>query len=309
MAATPGYRHEALVYGGAADLQDKIVRFLRAGAWGGESMLVAVREPQLSRLRDALSGERQLIEFVDMGDLGANPAAIITRWLRFLESSAGRPARGVGEPIWSSRSPEELAECQLHEALLNLAVPDGTRFRLLCPYDEKALSPAVLRECRAAHPWVRDDPDGRARSSSSYTDGDHVRDLLRRPLPEPPPTVPAMILTPADRHQVYDRVRRSLDDLRVDAGPGRVLAAVLTDIVDDALLSDARPVTVRVWRRGDRLVGDVAGRRPLDDPLLGRRPGAATGPGRGLWLANHVCALTQIRGDERGSVVRIHLDA
>ena len=29
--------------------------------------------------------------------------------------------RGIGEPIWADRRPDELDECQLHESLINLA--------------------------------------------------------------------------------------------------------------------------------------------------------------------------------------------
>ena len=51
---------------------------------------------------------------------------------------AGRPVRGIGEPIWPGRRPEELLECQLHEALLNVAVDPEVPFWLICPYDAGA---------------------------------------------------------------------------------------------------------------------------------------------------------------------------
>jgi MEDS: MEthanogen/methylotroph, DcmR Sensory domain len=43
--------------------------------------------------------------------------------------------RGIGEPLFATRSADELVECQRHEALLNLAFQDAPGFWLLCPYD------------------------------------------------------------------------------------------------------------------------------------------------------------------------------
>jgi hypothetical protein len=46
----------------------------------------------------------------------------------------------------------------------------------------------------------------------------------------------------------------------------------------------------------------------IDQPLAGRecpRPGDATG--RGLWLANQLCNLVQIRSSADGTTVRLHM--
>ena len=66
----------------------------------------------------------------------------------------GRRLRGIGEPIWADRSPDELVECQRHEALLNLAFADAGDFWLLCPYDVDALDPDVIAEAHHSHPAV-----------------------------------------------------------------------------------------------------------------------------------------------------------
>ncbi len=46
-----------------------------------------------------------------------------------------RPVRGIGEPVNDRRTGAELAECQVHEELLNVAFEGGSPFWLLCPYD------------------------------------------------------------------------------------------------------------------------------------------------------------------------------
>ena len=46
----------------------------------------------------------------------------------------------------------------------------------------------------------------------------------------------------------------------------------------------------------------------LDKPLAGRaRPELGQGGGWGLWLANQLCDLVQLRTLPDGSVVRLHL--
>jgi hypothetical protein len=62
--------------------------------------------------------------------------------------------RGIGQPMWPGRRPEELVECQLHEALLNVAVDPEIPFWLICPYDAEALSPAVVAEVQRSHPVI-----------------------------------------------------------------------------------------------------------------------------------------------------------
>jgi D-sedoheptulose 7-phosphate isomerase len=51
----------------------------------------------------------------------------------------------------------------------------------------------------------------------------------------------------------------------------------------------------------------AAGHRPL--PFAGRsRPLDHVARGRGLWMANHLCDLVQLRSTELGTVVRLHVD-
>jgi anti-sigma regulatory factor (Ser/Thr protein kinase) len=46
----------------------------------------------------------------------------------------------------------------------------------------------------------------------------------------------------------------------------------------------------------------------LDDPLAGRRrPSVAQVGGYGLWLANQVCDLVQLRSQADGMAVRVHM--
>ena len=126
------FHHEALLYEGPDDFLAGALPFIREGLERGEPVLVAVGAEKIAALRDALGPSDAA--FVDMAVLGHNPARIIPAWRDFRARHDG-PIRGIGEPIWAGRGGAELVECQLHEALLNLAFDGADEFRLLCPYD------------------------------------------------------------------------------------------------------------------------------------------------------------------------------
>src|SRR6478752_98684 len=96
---------------------DLVGPFIRDGVDARQPVMVAVIGPRIAALRTELGTAAQSVEFVDMSELGRNPARIIPAWREFIDRhrSAG-PVRGVGEPIWAGRRAAELQECQLHEA-------------------------------------------------------------------------------------------------------------------------------------------------------------------------------------------------
>ena len=65
---------------------------------------------------------------------------------------------------------------------------------------------------------------------------------------------------------------------------------------------------LRIWRTEAALVCEVRDRGHIDDPLVGRRrPPLAQLGGRGLWIANSVCDLVQVRSNAQGTAVRVHM--
>ncbi len=147
--------------------------------------MVAVVRERLEPLRDALGATGDEVYWVDMAELGANPARIIPAWRQFVEEhgDGASPVRGVGEPLWAGRRPAELAECQLHEALLNIAVEPDTPLWLRCPYNEEALEPSVLEQAARSHPALLEAED--ERPSATYGGAHHVDALFRAELPAP----------------------------------------------------------------------------------------------------------------------------
>ena len=67
---------------------------------------------------------------------------------------------------------------------------------------------------------------------------------------------------------------------------------------------------LRVWHDHDTVVCEVSDNGRLDKPLAGRaRPELESDGGWGLWLANQLCDLVQLRALPSGNVVRLHLRA
>jgi hypothetical protein len=169
-ATLAAFRHEAFLYAGAAAFLEGTVPFIEGGLALGEPVLVVVGAEKIERLRDALGPDAGRVAFADMARVGHNPARIIPAWREFLAAKGGDgPVRGIGEPVYPERTPDELLECQRHEALLNVAFAGGAPWRLLCPYDTTSLNADVIAAAHQSHRWVA---DGNAEGHSADYRGD-----------------------------------------------------------------------------------------------------------------------------------------
>lgn len=303
----PAFRHEALVYAGPDGFLDGTVPFIVDGLEQGEPTLVLVSAEKIGLLRRALGRDARHVAFADMGEVGVNPARLIPAWHEFVEASAGRPRmRGIGEPIWSTRSAAELVECQRHEALLNLAFPEDPPLRLLCPYDAETLDTKVIEEAYCSHPHVLE--GGIARASDTYRTLDEAAEPFAVALPEP---------RGRPREMDFDRealsaLRRFVSALAAEAGLTATRSGDLVLAVHELATNSVRHAggrgTLRAWLEADALICEVRDDGRLDHPMAGRRrPAGDQIGGHGLWLVNQLCELVQIRCLDGGSVVRVHM--
>ena len=303
---TTAFSHEAYLYTDPAQFLEGCLDFVRAGLAAGESVLVAVPEPRASWLRQFL-GDEPAVTVVDMAGLGANPARIIPEWRAFLDGATadGRAVRGIGEPVWAERSPVEVAECLLHESLLNLAFDGGPAWRLMCPYDAAALPGRVLDQAMAVHPIVAD-AAGR-RPSPTYHPVPATRGLRGDPLPPPDGAPVELPFATGDLASVRRLVRRQAAAAGLGEDATDDVELAVDEVAANSLLHGGGRGVLRVWTEGGSLVCEVVDDGVITDPLVGRRrpPLDRTG-GRGLWLANQLCALVQIRSGAAGTIVRLH---
>jgi anti-sigma regulatory factor (Ser/Thr protein kinase) len=296
------FRHEALIYDDPQGFLDGTVPFLREGLDGGEPALVAVSQVPRALLEEELGGEAAEIRFADMEVLGRNPARIIPFWQQYLDEFEGRPVRGIGEPVWPGREHHEIDECQRHEALLNIAFGGRSAWTLLCPYDGSALDRAVLDRIADSHRHVLG--RGVAEEVSGYLD---QVDCFAGEFPGRPPTMDEFAFSSDGLAQL----RRRVEAAAQLAGMPRVRVADLvlatSELAANSVTHGGETGTFRVWRDGDRLVVEVEDAGLIEEPLVGRvRPDHTQLSGRGLWLANQLCDLVQIRSGMHGTTVRLH---
>lgn len=302
------FSHEALLYSGMDEFLTGTLGFIREGIRASEPVLVVVGAPKIEALKARLGAEAGRVQFKNMADMGANPARIIPAWHEFVESqrSAGRRFRGIGEPIYPERSAAELIESQRHEALLNVAFDGGPAWRLLCPYDTTALAPDVVEEAHRSHPYVAH--DHRYIESGLYAEAAIARAPFTAPLPEPTDlratlAFGGMGLSPVRRLVSMEAARAGFT-----SGPIADLVLAVDEVATNSIQHGDGAGTLRIWRDGDVLVCEIRDRGQFEDPLADRRrPDPGRDGGRGLWLANQLCDLVQLRSVPTGTTVRLHM--
>jgi len=301
------YRHECWLYRGDTEFVDMVVPFIRDGLAREQPILVAVPEPRLHALRDALGDDAAGVAWADMAGLGANPARIIPAWQEFLDKHRGdrRPVRGIGQPIWVGRGQAEIVEAQFLEALLNMAVPPDTPLWLLCPYDTTALPDDVIDAALRSHP-VLADTDG-YRGSTHYGGAHHANLLFSKPLPEPAAPTTVIAFDP-DRHRHIDRLTRAAVAAGVTADQATELATAAAEIAT-AAHHDSGRVRILLWQDRTAVLCEITDPAVIDNPMTGRSATPVTGADRrdrAIRLANELCDLVQVRSCQHGTTVRIH---
>jgi anti-sigma regulatory factor (Ser/Thr protein kinase) len=315
-SAISDFRHEAVFYRDAREFVDTVAQFIADGVAAGEPTLVMVSGPKIDALRARIgSGADGLVEYRDMQVVGANPARIIPAWDEFAIAGARSGAarmRGVGEPIWPGRGAVQLEECQWHEALINRAFADVQGFWLICPYDVPGLDPGVIEGARTTHPVIG---NGRGAVAAEPDAGREDFQMPSAPLSSrfaPPATVVAeMPFAAATLRELRALVatqgaRAGLAAARLDD-----LILAVSEVATNSVTHGAGRGVARIWFDDGDVVCEIADRGVISDPLVDRqRPGADLTGARGLWTANQLCDLVQLRSSrEMGSVVRLRMHA
>jgi len=300
-----GFRHEALIYEDADEYLAGTLPYLRAGLEAGEPVLVAVGPAQADLLARELGEDASRVRFAPIEEIGRNPAAIIPLWREFVDGNGGRAVRGIGESLWPDRRPAAIEECHRHEALLNVAFAPAQRWSLLCPYDAGSLPAEALERVGASHPLVR--RDGKPERSAAF---DPAPDCFGGELPPPRSRPEVLAFGLRELKQVRERVEAVARRAGLDPTGVADLVTATSELAANSVMHGGGSGTLRLWREEEGLLAEVEDRGRIEDPLVGRlRPEIRQEGGRGLWLANRLCDLVQIRSGERGTVVRLHVSA
>jgi len=285
--------HAAVFYAAEDEYLDEVLGFVGAGLDNGDLVFVAVPGPKLGLLREHLNGRAGQVTFADMTQMGANPAWIIPRVRAFLDANPGRPVSYVGEPIWETRSAEELCEATRHEALINLAFA-GVPVSILCPYDTTRLDPGVIGE-------------GRPHPSHAYAEAAMFPEDCDQPLPAPPPHATAL-----PYRDGLAQVRAFAGAYARKAGLSSRRAADLVIAVHELAANTLRHTSsdgvLNIWASRGEVVCQVQDTGHVSDPLAGRcRPAPDAAHGHGLWVVHQLCDLVELRTGAGGTTVRLHM--
>jgi anti-sigma regulatory factor (Ser/Thr protein kinase) len=297
----PAFRHEALIYGDPEEFLAGAVPFLRGALEAGEPALVAVSRRNTLLLEGELAADAGEIRFAPMEELGRNPARIIPFWQDFIDVEGERSMRGIGEPLWPGRGAAEIDECQRHESLLNVAFSQRPSLSLLCPYDGAALSDEVLA-C-VSHSHSRVTSRGATEPSREYL---AERDCFAGELPDHPAAAEAFVFDSTKLFTVRRCVERVAEEAGVASRRAADLVAAASELAANSIAHGGGVGTLRTWREPGSLVVEIEDRGTIEEPLAGRlRPSVTQERGRGLWLANQLCDLVQVRSSALGTTVRL----
>ncbi|HET9781061.1 MAG TPA: sensor histidine kinase [Candidatus Dormibacteraeota bacterium] len=308
-AAIERFRHEALLYSGNQSFVAGCVPFIRDGLDAGEPVLVVESAGHIELLRAALGADAEQVRWADMNAVGANPARIIPAWQDFVAEHGGdgKRLRGIGEPISNERSADELIECQRHESLLNVAFGKGPAWWLLCPYDSKSLPASVIDEARRSHEYVTE-LSGSTGVSDSFRGHDACGATFDTALPEPNALRAVLQFDRDNLLSVRRLVTRQALAIGLAAKRATDLATAVNEVATNSIVHGGGNGTLRVWREPGALICDVRDGGVYRSPLGDRtKPGPGLRESRGLWLANQLCDLVQIRDVGEGTVVRLHM--
>jgi anti-sigma regulatory factor (Ser/Thr protein kinase) len=301
---TRAFRHVGFFYRTEHEYATTVAGFLRDGLAAGDPAFAAIPPARIDLVRDALEADAARVQFADMTEMGHNPAWIIPRVRAFAGEHDGRRVRYVGEPIWGSRSPAELREATRHEALINVAFADADA-DILCPYDTGGLPAAVIDDAMRTHPLLLS--DGSHGVSPMYAVPFRIPPSCSLPLPAPPHDAMSHTYR-TDLSEVRALVLKHARDAGLTDARASDLVLAVSEVAANTLRHTQSEGTLTIWHDPDEIVCEIRDGGTIKDPLAGRRrPSPDAQGGHGLWLVHQVCDLVELRSDQSGTTIRMHM--
>jgi len=302
------FRHDGFVYDGDAAFLAGALPFIHAGLQAGDPVVVAVDGVKIGLLQSELGGDAGDVHFEDIREIGSNPARLIPAWKQFIAARAAGARRiwGIGEPVWHGRSEAELVECHRHEALVNIAFAGDPPISLLCPYDAASLGAEVLADMHCSHPTVVE--AGERRASEAFRGLEALEAPFDDPLPGPRAPVWELAFDASELSGIRRFVARRARSAGLDGERADDTVLAVNELVTNSVRHAGGRGVLRAWQEPGVLLCEVSDQGYIKDPLAGRRrPENAQVGGYGLWLANQVCDLVQLRSSASGTTVRVHM--
>jgi transcriptional regulator with XRE-family HTH domain len=151
--------HSAFLYRSDDQFRTTIGSFLAEGIERSEALLAVTTSPNIELLHEQLGKDARSVEFIDASSFYSTPIAALEAYRAFAEAKRERGAawvRVVGEPVWTGRSAGDVRLWTRYESLFNLVFA-ASPLTVLCPYDERSVSPEIVRQAQFTHPHTVDE--------------------------------------------------------------------------------------------------------------------------------------------------------
>lgn len=107
-------------------------------------------------------------------------------------------------------------------------------------------------------------------------------------------------------------VRAVVERCALEAGLAETRAIDLVLAVSEVAANTVRharsPGKLDIWHDANEIVCQIQDKGTITDPLAGRRtPAPDALGGHGLWLVHQVCDRVELRSDESGTTIRLHM--
>ena len=128
------------------------------------------------------------------------------------------------------------------------------------------------------------------------------------PLPPPAPGAMSYAYTTdlaAVRAVVYRYARQAglTESRAID------LVLAVSEVAANTVRHAKSPGSLKIWYDTEEIVCQIQDEGTITDPLAGRRqPSLEAMGGHGLWIVNQVCDEVEMRSDETGTTIRLHMD-
>jgi DNA-binding GntR family transcriptional regulator/anti-sigma regulatory factor (Ser/Thr protein kinase) len=302
-----GFLHRALIYRDSEDFLAGSMPFVLEGLDAGERVLAVTTRPNRELLTRYLGVRAGEVEFRESGEWYSSPAHTQLAYDRYLEHTDRDRVRIVGEPVWDGISPAAIQEWTRYESIINVAFALSP-VSFLCPYDARALPDAVVSDARRTHPEICTGAE--IGKSPDFTAVRPLNaELDREELGEPAVPV-AECPVDGDLRGVREFALEQADLAGVNRRRREDALLAVQEVASNVVVHGAGTGILRTWVENGDLVYEIRDDGPgIADPLVGRvmpEPVLLAEP-QGLMLARMLCDLVEVRSQEEGMAVRLHI--
>jgi anti-sigma regulatory factor (Ser/Thr protein kinase) len=87
------------------------------------------------------------------------------------------------------------------------------------------------------------------------------------------------------------------------------LVLAVSEVAANTVRHAKSPGSLKIWYDSVEIVCQIEDEGTIPDPLAGQRQASLEAMGgHGLWIVNQVCDEVEIRSDETGTTIRLHMD-